>query len=113
MREEYGNVTGHAVGNGPVAGPGMDILGDVVKAFRAGEDQLWNERIADRLAPLQPDMYGGWDGSMVTTALKPWGVPVGQVWGTTDDGQGANRRGIKKADVTAAIARRDADRKAA
>jgi S-DNA-T family DNA segregation ATPase FtsK/SpoIIIE len=113
MREEYGSITGHALGQGPAAAPGMDILGDVLKVFRTGEEQLWNERIAERLAPLQPDVYGGWDGSMVTGALKPWGVPVGQVWGTTDDGQGANRRGIKKADVTAAKARRDADRKAA
>ena len=113
VREEYGNITGHAIGQGPAAAPGMDILGDVLKVFRTGEDQLWNERVIERLAPLQPDVYGGWDGSMVTAALKPWGVPVGQVWGTTDDGQGANRRGIKRADVAAAKARRDADRKAA
>lgn len=113
MREEYGNITGHAVGEGPAATPGMDILGDILRVFRTGEEQLWNERIADRLAPLQPDTYGGWDGSMVTAALKPWGVPVGQVWGTTDDGQGANRRGVKKTDVQAAKTRRDADRKAA
>jgi S-DNA-T family DNA segregation ATPase FtsK/SpoIIIE len=113
MREEYGNITGHALGQGPAAAPGMDILGDVLRVFRTDEDQLWNERIADRLAPLQPDTYGGWDGAMVTAALKPWGVPVGQVWGTTDDGQGANRRGIKKADLVAAKTRRDADRKAA
>ena len=113
MREEYGNVTGHAAGLGPQAGPGMDILGDILRVFRTGEDQLWNERVAERLAPLQPDTYGGWDGAMVTAALKPWGVPVGQVWGTTDDGQGANRRGIKRADVVAAKTRRDADRKAA
>lgn len=112
MREEYGNITGHAAGQGPAAAPGMDILGDILRVFRSGEEQLWNERVAERLAPLQPDTYGGWDGAMVTAALKPWGVPVGQVWGTTDDGQGANRRGIKKADVTAAKTRRDADRKA-
>jgi DNA segregation ATPase FtsK/SpoIIIE, S-DNA-T family len=113
VREEYGNITGHALGEGPAAAPGMDILGDILKVFRTDEDQLWNERIADRLAPLQPDTYGSWDGAMVTAALKPWGVPVGQVWGTTNDGQGANRRGIKKTDVVAAKTRRDADRKAA
>jgi S-DNA-T family DNA segregation ATPase FtsK/SpoIIIE len=113
MREEYGNITGHAAGLGPEVGPGMDILGDILRVFRTGEEKLWNERIAERLAPLQPDTYGGWDGAMVTTALKPWGVPVGQIWGTTDDGQGANRRGIEKADVVAAKNRRDADRRAA
>lgn len=113
MREEYGNITGHAIGQGPAAAPGMDVLGDIAKVFRTGEEKLWNERVAERLAPLQPDVYGSWDGSMVTAALKPWAVPVGQVWGTTDDGQGANRRGIEKADLMAAITRRDADRKAA
>ena len=51
MREEYGNITGHAAGAGPQAGPGMDILGDVLKVFRTGEDQLWNERLAERPAP--------------------------------------------------------------
>jgi S-DNA-T family DNA segregation ATPase FtsK/SpoIIIE len=113
LREEYGNITGHAAGQAPKAGPGSHILDDVLAVFRTGEEQLWNERIADRLQALQPDLYGSWDGAMVTAALKPWGVTTGQVWGTTDDGQGANRRGIKKADVTAAKARRDADRKAA
>lgn len=113
MREEYGNITGHALGQGPAAAPGMDILGDILKVFRTGEEKLWNERIAERLAPLQPDTYGGWDGSMVTGALKPWGVPVKDVWGTTDDGQKTTRRGIEKADVMAAKTRRDADRKAA
>jgi S-DNA-T family DNA segregation ATPase FtsK/SpoIIIE len=113
MREEYGNVTGHAIGKGPAAGPGMDILGDVLKVFRTGEDKVWNERIAERLAPLQPDLYGSWDGSMVTAALKPWGVLAKDVWGTTDDGQKTTRRGIERADVVAAKTRRDADRKAA
>jgi len=113
MREEYGSIKGHAIGQGPEAGPGMDILGDVLKVFRTGEEKVWNERIAERLAPLQPDMYGSWDGSMVTSALKPWGVPVMDVWGATDDGQKTTRRGIAKADVLAAKARRDADRKAA
>jgi S-DNA-T family DNA segregation ATPase FtsK/SpoIIIE len=113
MREEYGNVTGHAVGKGPESGPGMDILADVLKVFRTGEDKVWSERLAERLAPLQPDLYGSWDGSMVTVALKPWGVLAKDVWGTTDDGRQTTRRGIEKADVVAAKTRRDADRKAA
>ncbi|MGW2620331.1 hypothetical protein [Streptomyces sp. NPDC001500] len=40
-------------------------------------------------------------------------MKTSQVWGTTDDGEGKNRRGIKRADVVAAITRRDADRAAA
>lgn len=111
LREDYGNITGHALGQGPSATAGMDLLGDILKCV--SEEQVWNERIAARLAELRPDVYEGWTAENVTSALKPWGVKAGQVWGTTDDGEGKNRRGIKRADVVAAVARRDADRAAA
>ncbi|MFI2714857.1 cell division protein FtsK [Streptomyces collinus] len=110
MREEYGNVTGHALGEGPAATVGMDVLGDVLAVLAADEKAVWCERIADRLAELRPDAYGEWKGENVTAAVKPWGIKTGQVWGTTDDGEGANRRGIKRADVVAAVTRREADR---
>ena len=80
---------------------------------RGGRRGVWCERIAARLADLRPDVYIGWKAENVTAALKPWGVKTGQVWGTADDGEGKNRRGIKRADITAAITRRDADRAAA
>lgn len=112
MREEYGNVTGHAIGQGPEATAGMDVLGDVLKVIPAGEDQVWCERVAARLGELRPDVYEGWQGENVTAAVKPWGIKTGQVWGQTEAGEGKNRRGIKRADVVAAITRRDADRAA-
>ncbi|MGW4434705.1 cell division protein FtsK [Streptomyces sp. NPDC004596] len=113
LREAYGNITGHAIGEGPQESAGMDVLGDILKVVGADEEQVWNERIAARLTELRPDVYEGWTGENVTTALKPWGVKTSQVWGTTDDGEGKNRRGIKRAEVAAAITRRDADRAAA
>ncbi|WP_128380505.1 cell division protein FtsK [Streptomyces cavernae] len=113
MREAYGNITGHAIGEGPAETAGMDLLGDILKCVGADEEQVWNERIAAHLAELRPDVYDGWTGENVTAALKPWGIKTGQVWGTTDEGEGKNRRGIKRADVVAAITRRDADRAAA
>ncbi|WP_328399637.1 cell division protein FtsK [Streptomyces sp. NBC_00390] len=112
-REEYSNVTGHAIGHGPEKTNGSDILTDVLDVIADGEKSVWCERIATRLAAAQPDTYGGWQGENVTAALKPWGIKPGQVWGQTDDGEGANRRGIKRAEVTAAITRRNADRAAA
>lgn len=112
-REEYGNVTGHAIGKGPEKTNGSDILADVLDVIADGEKAVWCERIATRLAAAQPDVYGGWQGENVTAALKPWGIKPGQVWGQTDDGDGANRRGIKRTDITAAITRRNADRAAA
>ncbi|MFH9938531.1 cell division protein FtsK [Streptomyces murinus] len=113
LREAYGNITGHAIGESPEESTGMDLLGDILKVVGADEEQVWNERIAARLTELRPDVYAGWTGENVTSALKPWGVRTAQVWGTTDDREGKNRRGIKRADVVAAITRRDADRAAA
>ncbi|MEV7325045.1 cell division protein FtsK [Streptomyces sp. NPDC093970] len=113
-REQYGNVTGHAIGNGPeTTGAGSDILADTLNVIADDEKAVWCERIALRLAANDPDTYAGWQGENVTAALKPWGIKPGQVWGTTDDGEGANRRGIKRADIVAAITRRNADRAAA
>ncbi|MFK0125567.1 cell division protein FtsK [Streptomyces nigra] len=112
LREAYGNVTGHALGQGPSESRGMDVLGDVAKVFRADEEQLWCERIAARLAESWPDVYGQWTTANVAPALKPWGVATADVWATADDGKGTTKRGIKRADVHAAITRRDADRAA-
>ncbi|MFD7397290.1 cell division protein FtsK [Streptomyces virginiae] len=113
MRDEYGNVTGHAIGKGPETTAGVDILTDTLAVVPTDEDAVWCERIATRLTGLRPDAYAGWKGENVTAALKPWGIKPGQVWGQTDDGEGKNRRGIKRADITTAITRRDADRAAA
>ncbi|MFG2861227.1 cell division protein FtsK [Streptomyces sioyaensis] len=113
LREEYGNVTGHAIGQVPEQTAGADILADVLSVIPATEKAVWCERIATRLVALRPEMYEGWKGENVTAALKPWGIKPGQVWGQTDDGDGKNRRGIDRADITAAITRRDADRAAA
>ncbi|MFI9207459.1 cell division protein FtsK [Streptomyces sp. NPDC053253] len=112
-REDYGNVTGHAIGKGPDKASGNDILADVLDVILDGEKAVWCERIATRLASLRPDTYAGWKGENVTAAVKPYGIKPGQVWGTTDDGKGANRRGIDRTDITAAITRRNADRAAA
>ncbi|MFJ3769836.1 cell division protein FtsK [Streptomyces sp. NPDC090082] len=112
-REDYGNVTGHAIGKTPEKATGSDILADVLDVILDGEKAVWCERIAARLASLRPDMYAGWKGENVTAAVKPYGIKTGQVWGTTDEGKGANRRGIDRTDITAAITRRNADRAAA
>ncbi|MEH0445443.1 cell division protein FtsK [Streptomyces sp. B21-102] len=113
LREAYGNVTGHAIGEGPSSSRGMDVLGDVLKVFRADDEQLWCERIAARLAEAWPDVYGEWTTASVAPSLKPWGVATADVWATGDDGKGTTKRGIKRADVAAALTRRDADRAAA
>ncbi len=111
-----GTLTGHAAGekaDTPAGGPGYDLLADVLAVMPAAEPKLWNEVVVTRLAGLRPEVYGGWTAEQLTSALKPHGISTGQVWGTTEDGKGANRRGIKRADLQTAVTKRDENRGAA
>ncbi|WP_346009664.1 hypothetical protein [Streptomyces sp. SID1328] len=75
-----------------------DLLADVAAVVAEKEERVWNERIAARLAELRPDIYGGWKGENVTSALKLHGIRTRDVAGTTDDGTRTTRRGIAPAD---------------
>jgi S-DNA-T family DNA segregation ATPase FtsK/SpoIIIE len=108
-RQAAGTITGHALGETPAAArPSHDLLADVLAVVSASEAKVWNESVVARLAELRPEVYGRWDAEQLTFALKPYGITVGQVWGTdpTTD-KGANRRGITRAHIVAAIAQRD------
>jgi S-DNA-T family DNA segregation ATPase FtsK/SpoIIIE len=70
--------------------------------------------VVARLAELRPEVYGPWAAmepdaraAQLTSALKPYGVRTGQVWGTTAEGRGANRKGITLDDIRKAITDRD------
>jgi S-DNA-T family DNA segregation ATPase FtsK/SpoIIIE len=107
VRESYGNITGHAIGLGPKdMGADYDLLTDVLKVVTADEERVWNERIAVRLAQLNPSIYQGWKTENVTLALKPHGIETKDVAGVTDDGKRTTRRGIERTDVVAAVAAR-------
>ncbi|WUC12921.1 cell division protein FtsK [Streptomyces sp. NBC_00564] len=111
VREEYGNVTGHAIGQEPESGEAaFDLLADILKVVATDEDKVWNEKVAARLATLRPEVYGGWKAETVTSNLRPHGVTAQDVWGTTDKGKGTTRRGIARADITIAITQRDGKR---
>ncbi|WTL50764.1 cell division protein FtsK [Streptomyces sp. NBC_01497] len=112
VREEYGNVTGHAIGQTPQRSEGasFDLLADINDSFGPDEDKLWNERLAGRLASLRPDVYGGWKAETVAKNLRPHGIAVLDVWGTTDAGKGTTRRGIARTDILKAITQRDGKR---
>ena len=79
------------------------------------EAKVWSETVAARLAELRPEVYGGWKPEQVAAALKPYGIPVGrQVWGTDPaSGEKANRKGIHREDIAAAVAERNRKRRAA
>ncbi|RDG36481.1 cell division protein FtsK [Streptomyces corynorhini] len=109
LRERAGTLAGHALGEQPETDPAAsyDLLADLRAAIPSDKPKLWNESVVPRLAELRPDVYGGWTPEQLTSALKPYGIRTAQVWGTTEDGRGANRRGIKRADVLTALAERD------
>jgi len=116
LREAAGTVTGHAAGDLPdgLAGAAGSLLDDILTVVTAGESKVWSETVAARLAELRPDVYGGWKPEQVAAALKPNGIPVGrQVWGTDPaTGEKANRKGIHRDDIAAAVTERNRRRRA-
>lgn len=115
LREAAKTLTGHAAGEtfeDGDASSGYDLLRDILAVVPAEEPKLWSEVVVTRLADLRPDVYGGWDPEALAAALKPHGVPTGQVWGKTEAGKGANRRGIERARILTVIAERDGKRDA-
>jgi S-DNA-T family DNA segregation ATPase FtsK/SpoIIIE len=113
MRQHAGTLSGYALGQEPEpAGPSSDLLADITAVVT--EPKIWSETVVVRLAQLRPGVYGPWAGlepdaraAQLTSALRPYGVRTGQVWGTAEDGRGANRRGITLDDITTAITERD------
>jgi len=101
LREAAGTLSGYCLGEQEAALPVVDLMADVI-AVTEGAERIWSETIAARLAELRPEIYKGWDASAVGDALRVRGVDVVQVWGQTDDGQQANRRGVARAQLLAA-----------
>jgi S-DNA-T family DNA segregation ATPase FtsK/SpoIIIE len=117
LRDRAGTLTGHALGEtiDQPAGPVSDLLADIAAVVT--EPKLWSETVVTRLADLRPDAYADWAAlspedraAHLTTALKPYRVKTGQVWGTDNTGEGRNRRGITRDDITTAITERDRSR---
>ncbi|MGW7329565.1 cell division protein FtsK [Streptomyces sp. NPDC054840] len=113
-RERAGTLAGHALGQEPehAERSAYDLLSDILAVVPAEEPKLWSEVVVARLAELRPDVYGGWEPEQLAYVLKPYGVPTIQVWGKTEAGKGANRRGIVRADIVKASAERDGKRDA-
>ncbi|MEU4514017.1 cell division protein FtsK [Nonomuraea wenchangensis] len=100
LRKAAGVLTGHALGETPEqTAPSYDLLADILAVVGASEAKVWNETVIARLADLRPEVYGGWEVEQLTAMLKPYGIKTVQVWGTTADGKGANRRGIIREDI--------------
>jgi S-DNA-T family DNA segregation ATPase FtsK/SpoIIIE len=110
-RTKAGTLTGMAAGETVIAEtPRRRLLDDVLDVFEPGEDRVWSETLCSRLAGQWPDVYDGWDPTALANALRVFAVETGQVWGRTDTGEGANRRGVTRQHVLDAIAARDQHR---
>ncbi|WP_205302878.1 cell division protein FtsK [Nonomuraea montanisoli] len=90
--------------------PTFDVLSDLAEIWPAGESAAWNEALCSRLAELRPTFYAGWKSEQLTSALKPYGVAVGDI-GRRIDGKAVTRRGIRFDDLTSAIAERNRRRR--
>jgi S-DNA-T family DNA segregation ATPase FtsK/SpoIIIE len=107
LRVDAGTLTGAAAGEVVVTeAPRRRLLDDVLDVFEPGEDRAWSETLCARLASRWPDAYDGWDPTTLANALRAYAVETGQVWGRTDTGDGANRRGVPRQALLDAIAAR-------
>lgn len=112
LREAHNTVTGHAAGQSvadEVSRPSYSLIKDVASVIRVDEAKVWSETVVDRLAELRPEVYGEWaaldgraKGNQLASALKPYGVDTIQVYGRTEDGRTANRRGVERTAILTA-----------
>ncbi|GAB2657104.1 FtsK/SpoIIIE domain-containing protein [Saccharopolyspora gloriosae] len=116
LREQAGTLTGHAIGEQLQSEQDSrrdTLLEDVLTVVPEMEKKVWNERVIARLYELRPDVYGTYrEAADLTAALKRHGIRTGQVWGTTDEGKGASRIGITRADITEEVTERNRHRDA-
>jgi S-DNA-T family DNA segregation ATPase FtsK/SpoIIIE len=107
-REQAGTLTGMAAGQTVIAEtPQRRLLDDLLDVLEPSEDRAWSETLCARLGERWPDSYDGWDPTTLANALRAFGVETGQVWGRTAEGEGANRRGIRRQALLDAIAERE------
>lgn len=111
LREQAGTLSGHAIGEQLQSEQDTrrdTLLEDILTVVPETEKKVWNERVIARLYELRPDAYETYrEAADLTAALKRHGIRTGQVWGTTDDGKGASRIGITRADIAKAVAERN------
>ncbi|MFG2195780.1 cell division protein FtsK [Streptomyces sp. NPDC048639] len=117
LREDEGTLSGDAAGEASASRSADAILDDVAAVLGRSEDRVWSETVVNRLAEYSPDAYGEWaalegraKADQLAAALKPYGIKTDQVWGKTESGKGANRRGIERQHIIDAVTRRNKTR---
>ncbi|WP_051326308.1 hypothetical protein [Glycomyces tenuis] len=109
LRIARGTLAGHAAGETTEAAkPAHDLLDDLAAVWPAGEANVWNAELVDRLAVLRPEVYGPWAAladedktEQLTGAVKPYGLASKGVFRRIE-GKAVNRRGLARADLDTA-----------
>lgn len=105
MRERVGTLSGYCLDEEPAQQTAAyDLLDDILAVLH--EEKAWSETVISRLMHLRPAAYSDWTPKRLAYALQPLGVETSQVWATGPDGEGANRKGLKRSDVATARDRR-------
>jgi DNA segregation ATPase FtsK/SpoIIIE, S-DNA-T family len=100
IRERARTLSGDALGL-EVAEPESDIVADLLEVM-GGDAGLWWETAAERLAGHFPMRHADTNAESVSAAARARGVPSVDVrWPPSRTG--TNRKGCKKADLTAAV----------
>ncbi|GAA4554374.1 cell division protein FtsK [Pseudonocardia xishanensis] len=104
-REAAGTLSGHALGEQPERDD-RSLLDDLATVFATiTVDKVWSETVIEKLAELDSGRYGRMSPEALTAAVKPYGLTTGQVHGRLPTGGTANRRGLTREDVQAALDR--------
>jgi len=90
-----GMLTGHAAGVDDEPELAQEsILDHLAAVWPQGEEKVWYDTLAERLAAVYP-LYEGWASREVTAALKPHSIERIQIKRTVE-GQPVNRYGISR-----------------
>jgi len=103
LRDAAGTLTGMAAGQVPSATPPTYSAAADVLQVLGTDDQAHSDVVCARLAERWPGRYSGWEPAQLAAALKPFRVQTHQVWAEGLDGARANRRGVRRADLLAAL----------
>ncbi|GAA3637027.1 FtsK/SpoIIIE domain-containing protein [Microlunatus ginsengisoli] len=104
-----GLLTGHAAGIDPDPDDSTaSILDHLASVWPVGEEKVWWDDLAERLAGAFPGLYGAWTGEQVTAAVRPHGLRSIQIKRTVD-GKQLNRRGLARAALQAVLDERAAN----
>jgi S-DNA-T family DNA segregation ATPase FtsK/SpoIIIE len=103
VRTAAGTLTGQAAGQTIADTDDSDLLDHVRAVWPDGQETCHSHRLVEALAAYRPDLYGEWtsgdqsaQSTMLSTALKPYGVQTRQI---NRRGDGGSAKGVRFEDL--------------